>query len=211
MEYVRIYWEKPFTLEELQKKHFAYNVRFNFYILTTLDKYHDYEIKYIGKTTHAIINRLENHHKWDEIKDTIKNPLKDRISLLIQERPRMKLFIESLVEKLENNQPRLAQIITGLQENHIYIFIGQGMISRRPFSARVFNEFRPAPNIRSNPIPIDYIDPIENALIFSIQPEFNEKLKLKYLHTDKKIRIRNISGPIQYNIDTRKFGSGTIK
>ncbi|MBN1330473.1 MAG: hypothetical protein JXA54_13445 [Candidatus Heimdallarchaeota archaeon] len=84
MDYVRIYWEGPFTLEELQCKYFIEDTKFNFYMLATYNEYHNFEIKYIGKTTQTILKRLENHHKWDEIKKSISNPLRDRIDSLIK-------------------------------------------------------------------------------------------------------------------------------
>lgn len=206
MDYVRINWKGPFTLDELQRKRFGYDTRFNFYLLTTLDEYRDLRIKYIGKTTQTILERLENHHKWDEIKDSIKNPLRGRISSLIEEKSRMKLFIESLVDNLENNQSLLGRIIVGLLEKHIFIFVGQATISKRPFRAYVIDRINPVRYIRSNIIPNNFIDPIENALIFSILPEFNDRLIQAYHYPDKKMIIRSIGRPVIIDdINTSKF------
>lgn len=208
MEYVSLFWRGPFTFERLERKNFGDNKQFNFYLLTTRNEYHELTIKYIGQTTQTILGRLKNHHKWEEIKETIDNPLRNRISQLIVEKIGLKLLIESLVERLEDRQTRIAQILKGLQEGNIRIFFGEGLKSNKPTRARVLEGFRSLPrNPTYYSINLDYdINPIENALIYAIKPEFNEKLKKKYQYPDRQFLIRNIGRHVYLDdIDTRKF------
>jgi len=205
MDYIRIYWKGPFTLDQLKDKPFSRDTRFNFYLLTTLDEYRFPQIEYIGKTTQTIIGRLENHHKWNEIRGSIQNPLKERIDSLIKENTRMKLFIESLVDNLEERQTLLGKIIRDLQMNDIYIFVGKAMISNKPFRAQIIEKV--IPTISSTQITDDYIDPIENALIYSIKPEYNNRLKDKYRYPNKQLEIKNLTNRsiIIDDIDTGNF------
>ncbi|MBN1330472.1 MAG: hypothetical protein JXA54_13440 [Candidatus Heimdallarchaeota archaeon] len=116
----------------------------------------------------------------------------------------MKLFIKSLVDNLEKNQNLLDRIINKLQMNDIFIFVGQAMLSKRPFRAEVIDKLIPF-NF-SYPIPNDYINPIENALIYSLKPEYNERLINKYLYSGKELIISNRIRAIQiYDIYMCEF------